>query len=92
MIKAVTTVLLLAAASPTLAQTDPSSGFGPVTVSSSSTSGGFSGPCQSSSEPDVCVPFPSGSSNSNQVPEPGGFGLFALAAFGILSARKYRRR
>jgi PEP-CTERM motif len=90
MIKKLATVLLFAAASPVLSQTAPSSSFG--SVSTTSTSGGFSGPCQFASEPDVCVPFPAGSGNSSQVPEPEAFGLFALGAFGIFTARKLRRR
>lgn len=53
-------------------------------VSSSSTGGGTSGPCQSSSQPDVCVPI--------NVPEPDSALPFIMGISTFLIARWLGRR
>lgn len=55
-----------------------------VSTSSSSTGGGTSGPCQSSSQPDVCVPI--------NVPEPDSALPFIMGISTFLIARWLGRR
>ena len=55
-----------------------------TSTSSTSTSGGASGPCQSSSQPDVCVPI--------NVPEPDSALPFIMGITTFLAARWLSRR